>query len=221
MSFAPSTPNLEAGYRSIAGSGARARALPVLRSLARFRRRPACCWSAQIVRCTCHACVLPAAASRGVTHVWRLNAGAALAAGRLPAGAWQGLPLAGPSLSTAARRLNGSPPYAVPQRASTVEALDSAPVPSANGARPGTEQHEAGPARGAQHLGGEQGPGASGRSDSKQLATLMVQCADQKGVIAALAQLLYGLGCNIIASDQYVDPEVRQELCLLDTCVKV
>ena len=42
-----------------------------------------------------------------------------------------------------------------------------------------------------------------------RLATLMVQCVDQKGVIAALAQLLYGLGCNIVASDQYVDPEVR------------
>lgn len=61
-----------------------------------------------------------------------------------------------------------------------------------NGAQPGAGPWEAGPeARGA------------------RLATLMVQCEDQKGVIAALAQLLYGLGCNIVASDQYVDPEAR------------
>ena len=62
-----------------------------------------------------------------------------------------------------------------------------------NGAQPGAGPWEAGPseARGA------------------LLATLMVQCEDQKGVIAALAQLLYGLGCNIVASDQYVDPEAR------------
>ena len=31
----------------------------------------------------------------------------------------------------------------------------------------------------------------------------MVKCPDRKGVIAALAQLLYGLGCNILASDQF------------------
>ena len=40
------------------------------------------------------------------------------------------------------------------------------------------------------------------------IASLLVQCPDQKGVIAALAQLLYGLGCNIIESDQYTDTEV-------------
>eukprot|EP00884_Botryococcus_braunii_P018442 jgi/Botrbrau1/5281/Bobra.0391s0002.1 len=37
------------------------------------------------------------------------------------------------------------------------------------------------------------------------LATLMVSCPDQKGVIAALAQLLFGMGCNILESDQYTD----------------
>ena len=77
------------------------------------------------------------------------------------------------------------------------------------------EQRAAGPARGAQLLGQEQGQGAAGRSDGMHLATLMVQCADRKGVIAALAQLLYGLGCNIIASDQYVDPEVRLQVSQL------
>ncbi|KAK9823587.1 hypothetical protein WJX72_004032 [[Myrmecia] bisecta] len=35
----------------------------------------------------------------------------------------------------------------------------------------------------------------------------MVQCPDQRGVIAALAQLLYGFGCNIVESDQFTDKE--------------
>jgi ubiquinol-cytochrome c reductase iron-sulfur subunit len=34
------------------------------------------------------------------------------------------------------------------------------------------------------------------------MATLLVQCPDAQGVVAALAQLLAGLGCNILASDQ-------------------
>ena len=38
-----------------------------------------------------------------------------------------------------------------------------------------------------------------------QLASLLIQCPDQKGVVAALAQLLYGFGCNILESDQYTD----------------
>lgn len=37
------------------------------------------------------------------------------------------------------------------------------------------------------------------------LASLLIQCSDQKGVVAALAQLLYGFGCNILESDQYTD----------------
>jgi formyltetrahydrofolate deformylase len=32
-----------------------------------------------------------------------------------------------------------------------------------------------------------------------------VSCPDQKGVVAALAQLLYGYGVNIITSDQFSD----------------
>ena len=40
----------------------------------------------------------------------------------------------------------------------------------------------------------------------------MVKCPDRKGVIAALAQLLYGLGCNILASDQFT-AEVRPFAC--------
>ena len=39
------------------------------------------------------------------------------------------------------------------------------------------------------------------------MATLLVQCPDAKGVVAALAQLLAGLGCNITASDQHTDAE--------------
>jgi formyltetrahydrofolate deformylase len=37
------------------------------------------------------------------------------------------------------------------------------------------------------------------------IGTLLVQCPDQKGVIASLAQLLFGFGCNIVESDQFTD----------------
>jgi formyltetrahydrofolate deformylase len=41
---------------------------------------------------------------------------------------------------------------------------------------------------------------------STEVATLLVSCADRKGIVAALAQLLYGHGCNILDSDQHTDP---------------
>lgn len=34
---------------------------------------------------------------------------------------------------------------------------------------------------------------------------MLLQCPDQKGVIAAVSQLLYGFGCNIVSSDQFTD----------------
>ena len=37
------------------------------------------------------------------------------------------------------------------------------------------------------------------------IADLLVSCPDQKGVVAALAQLLYGYGVNILTSDQFSD----------------
>jgi formyltetrahydrofolate deformylase len=37
------------------------------------------------------------------------------------------------------------------------------------------------------------------------LATLLVSCPDRKGLVAALAQLLYGHGCNILDADQHSD----------------
>jgi formyltetrahydrofolate deformylase len=38
-------------------------------------------------------------------------------------------------------------------------------------------------------------------------ATLLVSCPDQKGIVATLAQTLYGLGINIIDADQHTDQE--------------
>ena len=38
-----------------------------------------------------------------------------------------------------------------------------------------------------------------------ELATLMVSCPDRKGIVAALAQLLYGHGANIVDADQHTD----------------
>jgi formyltetrahydrofolate deformylase len=37
-------------------------------------------------------------------------------------------------------------------------------------------------------------------------ATLLVSCPDRKGLVAALGQLLYGHGVNIIDADQHTDP---------------
>jgi formyltetrahydrofolate deformylase len=41
---------------------------------------------------------------------------------------------------------------------------------------------------------------------SAHIATLLVACPDRKGIVASLAQLLYGHGANIIDSDQHSDP---------------
>ncbi|HWU87288.1 MAG TPA: formyltetrahydrofolate deformylase [Kofleriaceae bacterium] len=38
------------------------------------------------------------------------------------------------------------------------------------------------------------------------VATLLVGCPDRKGIVASLAQLLYGHGANILDSDQHSDP---------------
>ncbi len=39
------------------------------------------------------------------------------------------------------------------------------------------------------------------------IGTLLVSCPDRKGIVAALAQLLYGHGANILDSDQHSDPD--------------
>jgi len=41
-------------------------------------------------------------------------------------------------------------------------------------------------------------------------ATLLVSCPDRRGLVAALAQLLYGHGANILDSDQHTDPQAGQ-----------
>lgn len=42
------------------------------------------------------------------------------------------------------------------------------------------------------------------------LATLLISCADRRGLVAGLAQVLSGHGCNIIDSDQHTDRTVGQ-----------
>jgi len=42
------------------------------------------------------------------------------------------------------------------------------------------------------------------------LATLLVSCPDRRGIVAATAQLLYGLGLNILDSDQHTDSGAGQ-----------
>ena len=48
-------------------------------------------------------------------------------------------------------------------------------------------------------------PGKSKDTSASELATLMVSCPDRKGIVAALAQLLYGHGANIVDADQHTD----------------
>ena len=42
------------------------------------------------------------------------------------------------------------------------------------------------------------------------IATLLVSCPDQRGIVAALAQTLYGHGANILDADQHTDTEAGQ-----------
>jgi len=42
---------------------------------------------------------------------------------------------------------------------------------------------------------------------ASQTATLLVCCPDRRGIVAALAQLLYGHGANILEADQHTDRE--------------
>jgi formyltetrahydrofolate deformylase len=45
---------------------------------------------------------------------------------------------------------------------------------------------------------------------SARTATLLVSCPDRRGLVAALAQLLYGHGANILDADQHSDPMAGQ-----------
>lgn len=45
---------------------------------------------------------------------------------------------------------------------------------------------------------------------TSELATLLVSCPDRPGIVAGLAQLLYGHGCNIVDADQHTDVEAGQ-----------
>ncbi|HEX2876367.1 MAG TPA: formyltetrahydrofolate deformylase [Polyangiaceae bacterium] len=42
-------------------------------------------------------------------------------------------------------------------------------------------------------------------TEPSTLATLLVSCPDRRGIVAALAQVLYGHGANILDSDQHTD----------------
>lgn len=46
--------------------------------------------------------------------------------------------------------------------------------------------------------------------DPARTATLLVTCPDRRGIVAALAQLLYGHGANILDADQHTDAVAAQ-----------
>lgn len=45
---------------------------------------------------------------------------------------------------------------------------------------------------------------------ARELGTLLVSCPDRRGIVAALAQVLYGHGANILDSDQHTDPVAQK-----------
>jgi formyltetrahydrofolate deformylase len=47
-------------------------------------------------------------------------------------------------------------------------------------------------------------------ASAARVATLLVTCPDRRGLVAALAQILYGHGANILDADQHTDPEAGQ-----------
>ncbi len=47
-------------------------------------------------------------------------------------------------------------------------------------------------------------------SSPSSTATLLVSCADQRGIVATLAQALFGRGANILDADQHTDPVAGQ-----------
>jgi formyltetrahydrofolate deformylase len=55
-------------------------------------------------------------------------------------------------------------------------------------------------------------PTTGGRDEphGEALATLLVSCPDRRGIVASLAQVLYGHGANILDSDQHTDPIALQ-----------
>ena len=44
----------------------------------------------------------------------------------------------------------------------------------------------------------------------EQIGTSLVSCPDRRGIVASLAQLLYGHGANILDADQHTDPVAGQ-----------
>eukprot|EP00775_Hariotina_reticulata_P004670 gene4670-4924_t len=46
------------------------------------------------------------------------------------------------------------------------------------------------------------------KSKATNNGVLLVQCPDAKGVVASLAQLLFGFNCNILQSDQFSDETI-------------
>src|SRR5215831_2494460 len=50
------------------------------------------------------------------------------------------------------------------------------------------------------------------RDSTHETATLLVSCKDRRGIVASLAQLLYGHGANILDAVQHTDEEARQFL---------
>ena len=48
------------------------------------------------------------------------------------------------------------------------------------------------------------------RGREGRIATLLVSCPDRRGLVAALAQLLYGHGANILDSAQHIDASEGQ-----------
>lgn len=64
--------------------------------------------------------------------------------------------------------------------------------------------------RGAIIPRGSKGPSWATLPRMSKTATLLVSCPDRRGIVSALAQLLYGHGANILDADQHTDADAGQ-----------
>ncbi|KAL4444146.1 hypothetical protein ABPG75_011883 [Micractinium tetrahymenae] len=107
------------------------------------------------------------------------------------------------SCSRPQRRLTARPALRRAQRASAAAA--AAAANGAGAVAPAPEPAPAAPAA--------RSPSAAPASDSDEdvstamTGVLLIKCPDSKGVVASVAQLLFGFGCNILSSDQFSDTQ--------------
>jgi formyltetrahydrofolate deformylase len=127
------------------------------------------------------------------------------AAAHRPARSLQQLPRLHAARQRAPLRVSATAPAAKPATA----AAPTKPTPPAKDRwhKPAAATAEA--AEGSSPAAAVPAPNSNGATSSgdddwpAQTGVLLIKCDDSKGVVASVAQLLFGFGCNILSSDQF------------------